>query len=149
MIQSIMTYSAEKIAKTERLQRPSAERQASGPRAEFWKLRGLRGQKKNDKNRRSRDDLLQLTIQGNYPAYERVLLREGEEQLFYFVRKTLALIRNSKLTQQVLTRMKCLFCAANFKRPVVILGPLNDIAMEKLTREMPDDFEAAGNLLFF
>uniref|UniRef100_A0A3P9I763 Tight junction protein 3 n=2 Tax=Oryzias latipes TaxID=8090 RepID=A0A3P9I763_ORYLA len=100
--------SAEKIAKTERLQRPSAERQASGPRAEFWKLRGLRGQKKNDKNRRSRDDLLQLTIQGNYPAYERVLLRE-----------------------------------ANFKRPVVILGPLNDIAMEKLTREMPDDFEAA------
>uniref|UniRef100_A0A8C7YZN2 Tight junction protein 3 n=1 Tax=Oryzias sinensis TaxID=183150 RepID=A0A8C7YZN2_9TELE len=100
--------SAEKIAKIERLQRPSAERQASGPRAEFWKLRGLRGQKKNDKTRRSRDDLLQLTIQGNYPAYERVLLRE-----------------------------------ANFKRPVVILGPLNDIAMEKLTREMPDDFEAA------
>lgn len=50
----------------------------SGPRAEFWKLRGLRGNKKNEKHtRRSRDDLLQLTIQGKFPAYERVLLREG------------------------------------------------------------------------
>lgn len=50
----------------------------SGPRAEFWKLRGLRGNKKNEKYvRRSRDDLLQLTIQGKFPAYERVLLREG------------------------------------------------------------------------
>lgn len=50
----------------------------SGPRAEFWKLRGLRGNKKNEKNiRRSREDLLHLTIQGKFPAYERVLLREG------------------------------------------------------------------------
>lgn len=57
------------------------------------------------------------------------------------------LVRNSELTQQVLTLFKCLFCAANFKRPVVILGPLNDIAMEKLSRELPDDYEVAGNLL--
>ncbi|XP_061593743.1 tight junction protein ZO-3 isoform X2 [Cololabis saira] len=100
---------AEKLAIIERTQRPSGERQVSGPRAEFWKLRGLRGNKKTDKNvRRTRDDLLQLTIQGNFPAYERVLLRE-----------------------------------ANFKRPIVILGPLNDIAMEKLGREIPDDYEMA------
>jgi len=33
---------------------------------------------------------------------------------------------------------------ANFKRPIVILGPLNDIAMEKLARELPDDYEVAG-----
>ncbi|KAM6921520.1 tight junction protein ZO-3 [Xenentodon cancila] len=100
---------AEKLAIIERTQRPSGERQVSGPRAEFWKLRGLRGNKKNDKNvRRTRDDLLQLTIQGNFPAYERVLLRE-----------------------------------ANFKRPIVILGPLNDIAMEKLRKEMPDNYEVA------
>lgn len=33
---------------------------------------------------------------------------------------------------------------ANFKRPIVIMGPLNDIAMEKLAREMPDEYEAAG-----
>ncbi|XP_008298332.1 tight junction protein ZO-3 isoform X2 [Stegastes partitus] len=100
---------AEKMAIMERSQRGTAEKQVSGPRAEFWKLRGLRGNKKSEKNvRRSRDDLLQLTIQGKFPAYERVLLRE-----------------------------------ANFKRPIVILGPLNDIAMEKLAREMPDKYEVA------
>uniref|UniRef100_A0A671PA21 Tight junction protein ZO-3-like n=1 Tax=Sinocyclocheilus anshuiensis TaxID=1608454 RepID=A0A671PA21_9TELE len=87
-------------------QTSAAERQASGPRAEFWKLRGLRGAKKNV--RRTRDDLLQLTIQGKFPAYEKVVLRE-----------------------------------ANFKRPIVILGPLNDIANEKLARELPDEFEVA------
>ncbi|GLD50469.1 tight junction protein ZO-3-like isoform X1 [Lates japonicus] len=100
---------AEALASIEKAQRASGERQVSGPRAEFWKLRGLRGNKKNEKNvRRTRDDLLQLTIQGKFPAYERVLLRE-----------------------------------ANFKRPIVILGPLNDIAMEKLAREMPDEYEVA------
>lgn len=34
--------------------------------------------------------------------------------------------------------------AASFKRPIVILGPLNDIANEKLARELPDEFEVAG-----
>ncbi|XP_034036191.1 tight junction protein ZO-3 isoform X2 [Thalassophryne amazonica] len=97
---------AEKLASMEQAQRASGEKQSSGPRAEFWKLRGLRGNKKNA--RRTRDDLLQLTIRGKFPAYERVLLRE-----------------------------------ANFKRPIVILGPLNDIAMEKLAREMPDEYEVA------
>ncbi|XP_056131733.1 tight junction protein ZO-3 isoform X2 [Lampris incognitus] len=97
---------AETLASMEQAQRGSGERQVAGPRAEFWKLRGLRGGKKNV--RRTRDDLLQLTIQGKFPAYERVLLRE-----------------------------------ANFKRPIVILGPLNDIAMEKLAREMPDEYEMA------
>uniref|UniRef100_A0A7N6B1B9 Tight junction protein 3 n=1 Tax=Anabas testudineus TaxID=64144 RepID=A0A7N6B1B9_ANATE len=101
---------AEKLASIEQAQRATGERQVSGPRAEFWKLRGLRGNKKNEKNlRRSRDDLVQLTIQGKFPAYERVLLRE-----------------------------------ANFKRPIVILGPLNDIAMEKLASEMPNEYEVAG-----
>lgn len=101
---------AEKFAAMEQAQRAMGARTKteSGPRAEFWKIRGLRGNKKNDKTRRTRDDLLQLTIQGKFPAYERVLLRE-----------------------------------ANFKRPIVILGPLNDIAMEKLAREMPDEYEVA------
>ncbi|KAL1251370.1 hypothetical protein QQF64_019166 [Cirrhinus molitorella] len=98
---------AETMANLEQAQRISAaERQTSGPRAEFWKLRGLRGAKKNV--RRTRDDLLQLTIQGKFPAYEKVVLRE-----------------------------------ANFKRPIVVLGPLNDIANEKLARELPDEFEVA------
>uniref|UniRef100_A0A671U6H0 Tight junction protein 3 n=1 Tax=Sparus aurata TaxID=8175 RepID=A0A671U6H0_SPAAU len=102
--------SAETLASLEQAQRGTGERQVSGPRAEFWKLRGLRGNKKNEKyTRRSREDLLQLTIQGKFPAYERVLLRE-----------------------------------ANFKRPIVIMGPLNDIAMEKLARELPDEYEVAN-----
>ncbi|CAL1592835.1 unnamed protein product [Knipowitschia caucasica] len=101
---------AEKFAAMEQAQRAIGGRTKtdSGPRAEFWKIRGLRGNKKNDKSRRTREDLLQLTIQGKFPAYERVLLRE-----------------------------------ANFKRPIVILGPLNDIAMEKLAQEMPDEYEVA------
>uniref|UniRef100_A0A3Q2TUC8 Tight junction protein 3 n=2 Tax=Fundulus heteroclitus TaxID=8078 RepID=A0A3Q2TUC8_FUNHE len=100
---------AEREATVERSQRSTGERQGTGPRAEFWKMRGLRGNKKNEKNiRRTREDLLQLTIQGKFPAYERVLLRE-----------------------------------ANFKRPIVILGPLNDIAMGKLANEMPDEYEVA------
>lgn len=66
----------------------------SGPRAEFWKLRGLRGNKKNEKNvRRSRDDLLQLTIQGKFPAYERVLLREGGR-----VKPMISATKNTPLT---------------------------------------------------
>ncbi|XP_063056567.1 tight junction protein ZO-3 isoform X2 [Engraulis encrasicolus] len=101
---------AENLASTEQAMRVSAvEKQVSGQRAEFWKMRGLRGAKKNNNNnRRTRDDLLQLTIQGKFPAYEKVLLRE-----------------------------------ANFKRPIVILGPLNDIAMDKLARELPDEFQVA------
>lgn len=71
-------HRADTLARLEQTQRGTGERQVSGPRAEFWKLRGLRGNKKSEKTvRRSRDDLLQLTIQGKFPAYERVLLREG------------------------------------------------------------------------
>ncbi|XP_037360964.2 tight junction protein ZO-3 [Talpa occidentalis] len=36
---------------------------------------------------------------------------------------------------------------ASFKRPVVILGPVADIAMQKLTAEMPDQFEIAESIL--
>uniref|UniRef100_A0A8D0ND92 Tight junction protein ZO-3 n=1 Tax=Sus scrofa TaxID=9823 RepID=A0A8D0ND92_PIG len=36
---------------------------------------------------------------------------------------------------------------ASFKRPVVILGPVADIAMQKLTAEMPDEFEIAESVL--
>ncbi|XP_023500174.1 tight junction protein ZO-3 isoform X1 [Equus caballus] len=35
---------------------------------------------------------------------------------------------------------------ASFKRPVVILGPVADIAMQKLTAEMPDEFEIAESV---
>lgn len=37
----------------------------------------------------------------------------------------------------------CLLPTASFKRPVVILGPIADIAMQKLSAELPDLFEIA------
>ncbi|GAB5567540.1 tight junction protein ZO-3 isoform X3 [Prionailurus iriomotensis] len=103
---------AEQLASLEAAQRavgagPGAS-SGSNARAEFWRLRGLRrGAKKT--THRSREDLSDLTRQGHYPPYERVVLRE-----------------------------------ASFKRPVVILGPVADIAMQKLTAEMPDQFEIAA-----
>ncbi|XP_078525190.1 tight junction protein ZO-3 isoform X3 [Lissotriton helveticus] len=99
---------AEQIASLESMQKPNMPT-SSGPRAEFWKLRGLRGAKKN--LRKSREDLAALTAKANYPPYEKVVLRE-----------------------------------ASFKRPVVILGPITDIAMDKLSAEMPDEFEVAQSI---
>ncbi|KAJ6655188.1 hypothetical protein lerEdw1_005666 [Lerista edwardsae] len=99
---------AEQIASLESVLKATSGT-SSGARAEFWKLRGLRGAKKT--LRKSREDLSALTKQGHYPPYERVVLRE-----------------------------------ATFKRPVVILGPITDIAMQKLSREMPDQFEIAESV---
>uniref|UniRef100_A0A1A8UG19 Tight junction protein 3 n=1 Tax=Nothobranchius furzeri TaxID=105023 RepID=A0A1A8UG19_NOTFU len=46
-------------------------------------------------------------------------------------------------TQKKMDIFKKIIGSTNFKRPIVILGPLNDIAMEKLAREMPDEYEVA------
>ncbi|XP_038632529.1 tight junction protein ZO-3-like isoform X2 [Scyliorhinus canicula] len=94
---------AEQLAKAELMQKPSS---SSGARAEFWKMRGLRGAKKN--LRKSRENLSALTIQSKFPPYERVILRE-----------------------------------ASYKRPVVILGPISDIATQRLASDQPDQFELA------
>uniref|UniRef100_A0A8D0FWN4 Tight junction protein 3 n=1 Tax=Strix occidentalis caurina TaxID=311401 RepID=A0A8D0FWN4_STROC len=95
---------AEQIASLESVLKATSGANPSGARAEFWKLRGLRGAKKM--LRKSREDLCALTKQGRYPPYERVVLKE-----------------------------------ANFKRPVVILGPIADVAMQKLSTELPELFE--------
>ncbi|NXL65669.1 ZO3 protein, partial [Chordeiles acutipennis] len=100
---------AEQIASLESVLKATSGANPSGARAEFWKLRGLRGAKKM--LRKSREDLSALTKQGRYPPYERVVLKE-----------------------------------ANFKRPVVILGPIADIAMQKLSTELPDLFEVAPSV---
>ncbi|KAF1654082.1 Tight junction protein ZO-3, partial [Aptenodytes patagonicus] len=97
---------AEQIASLESVLKATSSANPSGARAEFWKLRGLRGAKKM--LRKSREDLSALTKQGRYPPYERVVLKE-----------------------------------ASFKRPVVILGPIADIAMQKLSMELPELFEIA------
>ncbi|XP_016160000.1 PREDICTED: tight junction protein ZO-3 isoform X2 [Ficedula albicollis] len=100
---------AEQIASLESVLKATSGANPSGARAEFWKLRGLRGAKKM--LRKSREDLSALTKQGRYPPYERVVLRE-----------------------------------ASFKRPVVILGPIADIAVQKLSRELPELFEIAPSV---
>ncbi|XP_074894352.1 tight junction protein ZO-3 [Buteo buteo] len=97
---------AEQIASLESVLKATSGANPSGARAEFWKLRGLRGAKKM--LRKSREDLSALTKQGHYPPYERVVLKE-----------------------------------ASFKRPVVILGPIADIVMQKLSTELPELFEIA------
>ncbi|NWU86270.1 ZO3 protein, partial [Onychorhynchus coronatus] len=100
---------AEQIASLESVLKATSAANPSGARAEFWKLRGLRGAKKM--LRKSREDLSALTKQGRYPPYERVVLKE-----------------------------------ASFKRPVVILGPIADIAVQKLSRELPELFEIAPSV---
>ncbi|NWH47796.1 ZO3 protein, partial [Fregata magnificens] len=100
---------AEQIASLESVLKATSGANPSGARAEFWKLRGLRGAKKM--LRKSREDLSALTKQGRYPPYERVVLKE-----------------------------------ASFKRPVVILGPIADIAMQKLSMELPELFEIAPSV---
>ncbi|NXL81553.1 ZO3 protein, partial [Leptocoma aspasia] len=100
---------AEQIASLESVLKATSGANPSGARAEFWKLRGLRGAKKV--LRKSREDLSALTKQGRYPPYERVVLKE-----------------------------------ASFKRPVVILGPIADIAVQKLSRELPELFEIAPSV---
>lgn len=106
---------AEQLASLEAAQRAvgagPGSAAASNARAEFWRLRGLRRGAKRT-TQRSREDLSALTRQGQYPPYERVVLRE-----------------------------------ASFKRPVVVLGPVADIAMHKLTAEMPEQFEVAESVL--
>uniref|UniRef100_K7G5T4 Tight junction protein 3 n=1 Tax=Pelodiscus sinensis TaxID=13735 RepID=K7G5T4_PELSI len=96
-------------SRAEQILKATSVASSSGARAEFWKLRGLRGAKKT--LRKSREDLSALTKQGHYPPYEWVVLRE-----------------------------------ASFRRPVVILGPISDIAMEKLSTELPDQFEMAQSV---
>ncbi|XP_057576949.1 tight junction protein ZO-2 isoform X1 [Hippopotamus amphibius kiboko] len=86
----------------------NAQRDNTGDRADFWRMRGQRsGVKKN--LRKSREDLTAaVSVSTKFPAYERVLLRE-----------------------------------AGFKRPVVLFGPIADIALEKLANELPDLFQTA------
>lgn len=51
---------------------------AGGDRADFWRFRGLRSSKRN--LRKSREDLSSQPVQTKFPAYERVVLREGKRR---------------------------------------------------------------------
>lgn len=70
----VSSLRAEQMASVQNAQRDNA-----GDRADFWRMRGQRsGLKKN--LRKSREDLTAVvSVSTKFPAYERVLLREGEE----------------------------------------------------------------------
>ncbi|KAM6332031.1 tight junction protein ZO-3 isoform 2-T2 [Alca torda] len=168
---------AEQIASLESVLKATSGANPSGARAEFWKLRGLRGAKKM--LRKSREDLSALTKQGHYPPYERVVLKEGGHQGCVLShpepprghrphgcpavgasgksgasRRLTGTSRSgagrpdaaSSALAPSLSERVCLLPTASFKRPVVILGPIADIAMQKLSTELPELFETAPSV---
>lgn len=106
---------------------------AGGDRADFWRFRGLRSSKRN--LRKSREDLSSQPVQTKFPAYERVVLREGKESGLNVC------LRWNLLSEAV---HNFIYCEAGFLRPVVIFGPIADVAREKLSREELDLFELAS-----
>lgn len=55
----------------------SSHKPVPGDRADFWRLRAQRSLKRKDL-RKSRENLSSQTLATHFPAYERVVLREGE-----------------------------------------------------------------------
>lgn len=55
----------------------SSHKAVAGDRADFWRLRGQRSLKRKDL-KKSRENLSSQTLATRFPAYERVVLREGE-----------------------------------------------------------------------
>lgn len=108
---------------------------AGGDRADFWRFRGLRSSKRN--LRKSREDLSSQPVQTKFPAYERVVLREGKES------NSTGQLRCWNYVW-ILEFDGFVFHAAGFLRPVVTFGPIADVAREKLSREEPDLFELAS-----
>lgn len=68
----VWSHRAEQMANVQ-----NAARAASGnDRGDFWRLRGQRAAKKKDL-RKSREELSAAPVTTRFPAYERVVLREG------------------------------------------------------------------------
>lgn len=65
------TIRAEQMANVQ-----NAQKGAGNDRGDFWRLRGQRAAKKKDL-RKSREDLSATPVTTRFPAYERVVLREG------------------------------------------------------------------------
>lgn len=129
----------------------NAARAASGnDRGDFWRLRGQRAAKKKDL-RKSREDLTAAPVTTRFPAYERVVLREGIQNIC-----PLATLQfHPKYTRLSRVFLVCLwlnlsglmFRSAGFKRPVVIFGPISDAVNEKLAADMPNEFVIASKCL--
>lgn len=127
---SAFVYRAEQLSSVQY----TLPKTAGGDRADFWRFRGLRSSKRN--LRKSREDLSSQPVQTKFPAYERVVLREGEVSVSSFKSNSTVFFKS----------VNGFFspCAAGFLRPVVIFGPIADVAREKLSREEPDLFELAS-----
>lgn len=119
---------------------------AGGDRADFWRFRGLRSSKRN--LRKSREDLSAQPVQTKFPAYERVVLREGSLFLCRGVCLFMAVcFRKWKLRTMSSSSVFIFppnFSSAGFLRPVTIFGPIADVAREKLAREEPDIYQIAS-----
>jgi len=111
-------------------------------RGDFWRLRGQRAAKKKDL-RKSREDLSAAPVTTKFPAYERVVLREGTPQL--------KVLFPSKSVCWCVLVSDCVVCrvrpSAGFQRPVVIFGPISDAVNEKLANDMPGQFVVASKYL--
>ncbi len=57
----------------------NSHKAAAGDRADFWRLRAQRSLKRKDL-RKSRENLSSQTLATRFPAYERVVLREGKRE---------------------------------------------------------------------
>lgn len=118
----------------------NAARAASGnDRGDFWRLRGQRAGKKKDL-RKSRDDVSSAPVSTRFPAYERVVLREGTLVLRRITSGLFVVL----FLVDVSINIQFLLCSAGFKRPVVIFGPISDAVNEKLANDLPNDFVVAS-----
>lgn len=67
----ICPFRAEQMASVQ-----SSHKTVAGDRADFWRLRGQRSLKRKDL-RKGKENLSGQTLATRFPAYERVVLREG------------------------------------------------------------------------
>lgn len=122
----------------------NAARAASGnDRGDFWRLRGQRAAKKKDL-RKSREDLSAAPVTTRFPAYERVVLREGICSLNQNNHLPLNCFPHLLVTESM---SGSLSHSAGFKRPVVIFGPISDAVNDKLAADMPNEFIVASKCL--
>ena len=139
----ILSHRAEQMANVQ-----NAARAASGnDRGDFWRLRGQRAAKKKDL-RKSREDLSAAPVTTRFPAYERVVLREGT-QIIYPLAPLQFHIKYILIVYLPLTKyVSCLIVrSAGFRRPVVIFGPISDAVNEKLANDMPNEYVIASKCL--
>lgn len=104
----------------------NAARAAAGTdRGDFWRLRGQRAAKKKDM-RKSREDLSAVPLTTKFPAYERVVLREGSSRNNPFFWTGLSNITNIGCNSELSSSVKVIcqqwqWFLSNVKDPQTVL----------------------------